>query len=143
MQRGGPFLDLPPEGVEVSKEFVRTSKLLVHSCVPKKLPKTLHKSSQSLPKSPKIHPKSIPNRFERRLGDHLGPAPLNKSVLEFPKYQNDAKMEAKMESKSSKQTTKTSSKNAMISEGCFSWIWVISELILDQILSTFYHFSKK
>ena len=52
-----------------------------------------------------------------------------------PKYQNGAKMEAKMRSKSRKNLKKTSSKNVMISEGCFSWILMVFDLILDQHLT--------
>ena len=52
-------------------------------------------------------------------------------------------MDSKMEPKSAKTKQKTSTKNDMILEGRFSWILLISDHILDQFSSTFYHFFKK
>ena len=86
-----------PRRRRIFKRFVRTSKLLGARPCCQKSPQNPPTSFPKPPKNPpKIHPQATPNRSERPLGDHLGPVPPNKSILEAPKYQNGAKMEFKI-----------------------------------------------
>ena len=123
--------------------FIKKSNQNLNNIGQQNINKSFNNLSKITPESFKNHAKMIQN--DKKVS-HVTPKRASStrgSNFGAPKYQNGAKMEAKMRPKSSKNLKKTSSKNAMISERCFSRILMIFDFILDQFFTIFYHFFKK